>query len=245
MSHGKHSRVFGRKASVHRGAFKALLLGVAAVSAMATLQLSSTPTVRAALAGSSAATYTATETIPVPPASSYAGSGGGDGWALAMTTTSVYNVFHHASTLQVACHLQSDASPCWSPETITDGSGDNFATSGQPGLWLDQATGKLYVFATRDSDATGGVVCIDTTQAASNTDPFCGFTALTAAGDAPVQSGISGISDPVVVGNRWYAFNYVSGHAASGSQNMLLCFDLGRSPRAARSPSRRLSGVAP
>ncbi len=226
MSHGYYPRVSRRKASGRRTVFKALLLGVAAASAVATLQLAGAPAVRAALASSSSATYTATETIPVPPASSYAGSGGGDGWAVAMTATSVYNVFHHASTLQVACHLQGDASPCWSPETITDGSGDNFATSGQPGLWLDQATGKLYVFATRDSDATGGVVCIDTTQAATNTDPFCGFTALTAVGDAPLQSGISGISDPVVAGNRWYAFDYVNGKGVSGSQNTLLCFDL-------------------
>ena len=206
------------------------VIAASASTALVLSSLSSAPVVQTVLAGTSAtspaATYTATETIPVPPASSYAGSGGGDGWALAMTPTSVYNVFHHSGTLQVACHLQADASPCWAPETITDSNGDNFATSGQPGLWLDQTTGKLYVFATRTSDATGGVVCIDTTQAASNTDPFCGFTALTGTGDAPLQSGISAISDPVVVGSHWYAFNYVSGQAAGGSQNMLLCFDL-------------------
>ena len=59
--------------------------------------------------GAPLATYTATDTIPVPPASNYAGSGGGDGWAVALSSTSVYNVFHHQGTLQVACHLQSDA----------------------------------------------------------------------------------------------------------------------------------------
>jgi len=60
-------------------------------------------------------TYSHEQTIPVPPASSYAGGGGGDGWAVAMTPTAVYNVFHHNSQLQVACHLQSDASACWAP----------------------------------------------------------------------------------------------------------------------------------
>jgi hypothetical protein len=171
-------------------------------------------------------TYSATETIPVPPTSSYGGSGGGDGWAVALSSTDVYNVFHHSDILQVACHLQSDGSACWNPETITDGSGNNFATSGQPGLYLNQATGHLYVYATRTSDSTGGVVCIDTTIASTNSDPFCGFTALTAVGDAPPYNGISAISDPVVVSGKFFAFNYVNGSDVIGTQNSLLCFDL-------------------
>ncbi len=176
-------------------------------------------------AGAPQATYTATVTIPVPPASTFAGSGGGDGWAVAMTPTAVYNVFHHAGTLQVACHLQTDASPCWAPETVTDANGNDFATSSQPGLWLDQASGHLYVFATRTNDQTAGVVCIDTAQAAATPPkPFCGFTALTGAGEA--SPGTSGISDPVVVGTRWYAFNYVDGAPVTGAENKLLCFDL-------------------
>jgi len=181
----------------------------------------------AALAAGTA-TFSATETIPVPPVSSFAASGGGDGWAVAMSPTQVFNVFHHQPQLTVACHEQSDASPCWAPETITDADGNNFSTSGQPGLWLDQSTGKLYVFATRVSDGTGGVVCIDTTQAATNSDPFCGFTELTAVGDAPLSSdyAISNISDPAVAGSDWYAFNYVNGAAESGTENQLLCFNL-------------------
>jgi hypothetical protein len=180
-------------------------------------------------AADTTATYTATETIPVPPASNFAGSGGGDGWAVALTPTAVYNVFHHNPVLTVACHFQTDASACWDPKTITDSNGNNFATSGQPGLWLDQSTGKLYVFATRTSDNTGGVVCIDTTQPADNPDPFCGFTPLTAAGEAS-NDGISAISDGALVGSRWFAFNYFNG-AASGAgaqhtENTLLCFDL-------------------
>jgi hypothetical protein len=175
-----------------------------------------------ALAASPSATYSFTQTIPVPPASSYTGSGGGDGWALAMTPTAVYNVFHHSSTLQVACHLQADASPCWAPKTITDASSNGFSTSGQPGLWLDQTTGHLFVYATRPSDASAGVVCIDTTQPAANPDPFCGFTVLAPSGAAPANSGVS---DPALVGTRWYAFNYVDGAPAAGAQNALLCFD--------------------
>lgn len=171
-------------------------------------------------------TYSAQLNIPAPPSSTFAGSAGGDGWGLAMTPTDVYNIFHHDSILQVACHLQSDASACWpNPKTITDLSGNNFASASQPGMWMDQANGHLYVYATRTNDGTGGVVCIDTTQPVGNADPFCGFTALTAVGDAPVYSGISAISDPVVVGTNWYAFNGVDS-AQTGTKNTLLCFSL-------------------
>ncbi len=167
----------------------------------------------------------AVECAPRGTASSYSGSGGGDGWAIALSQTSVYNVFHHSSILQVACHYQADASPCWEePKTITDETEDDFATSGQPGLWLNQNTGHLYVFATRTSDQTAGVVCIDTTQPPEDPDPFCGFTPLTGPGEASF-SGLSAVSDPTMVGSRWYAFNYVDGAAVGGAENKLLCFD--------------------
>lgn len=179
-----------------------------------------------ATAQAETATYSATETVPVPPASNFAGSGGGDGWAVALSSTAVYNVFHHQGTLQVACHLQSTAEPCFLPETITDTEGNQFATSGQPGLHLDQHTGKLYVYATRSNDGTAGVVCIDTTIATSNPDPFCGFTALTSPGEAPLVGGISGVSAPVLIGTHWYSFSFVDSSAQSGAENALLCFDV-------------------
>jgi hypothetical protein len=159
-------------------------------------------------------------------ASQYGGSGDGDGWGLAFTQDEVFNVFHHASTLTVACHKKVDASDCWTPRTITDpGTGSNFATSGQPGLWIDPVNQDLYLYATRASDGTGGVVCVSTTEAASNTDPFCGFTALSAVGGAPISGGISAIGDGVTVGTSLFAFNYVSGSTAANSENELLCFD--------------------
>ena len=222
------SRLGWRQRSLLGSALLALVRNRAGVCVVAAVGVIGSLLVSApqAVAATNLVTYSASETIPVPPASSYAGSGGGDGWAVALTSSDVYNVFHHSSTLTVACHLQSNAQPCWNPETITDTSNDNFATSGQPGLWLDQSTGKLYVYATRTSDSTGGVVCIDTTQAPTNPNPFCGFTALTAVGDAPTLGGISQISDPAQVGSHWYAFNYVNGSGATGTRNSLLCFDL-------------------
>ncbi len=185
----------------------------------------------AAPAWAETATYSATETIPVPPASHFAGSGGGDGWAVAVgeeAQEAVYNVFHHQGTLQVACHFQSNAEPCFSPETITEtGTGANFSTSAQPGLHLDLHTDKLYVFATRTTDGTAGVVCIDTTLAPTNTDPFCGFTALTPVGQAPLTpAGISGASDPVLIGTHWYAYSFVNDSGQNGAENALMCFDV-------------------
>jgi hypothetical protein len=181
----------------------------------------------AASASAETTTYTAKETVPVPPASNFAGSGGGDGWAVALSNTAVYNVFHHEDAIQVACHLQSTAEPCegW-PKTITEpGTGDGFLSQPQPGLYLDQHTGKLYVYATRQSDSTGGVVCVETSSEAA--DPFCGFTELTGKGEAPptTSRGISGMSNPMLIGTHLYSFNFAAG-TQSGSENELTCFDV-------------------
>jgi hypothetical protein len=183
-------------------------------------------------------TYTSLVTVPAPPSSNFAGAaGGGDGWAVALTATQLFNVFHHnPRALIINCHNQADATSCWlSPKTITDAGGGGFSTSGQPGLTVDQTSGHLFVFATRLSDFTAGVVCIDTTQPAGNPNPFCGFTALSAVGDAPLDSGISGVTDPVVVGSKWYAFNEVPG-IATGTKDKVLCFDLGSHAACANQP---------
>lgn len=240
-----HARIGGARAGQtgHTRVGKArrqLAFGAAALAALA---LSAGATVAVADSGGGTVTYTATQTVPVPPSANYAGSAGGDGWAVAVSdgNTSVFsqaeifNVFHHQGTLQVACHYQADASPCWSPETITDSSAHGFATSGHPGLYLDQNTGHLYVWGTRTSDSTGGVVCIDTTVAATNTDPFCGFTALTPVGNAQ-PPGISAISDGALIGDHWYAFNFYEGQPVGDGENELLCFDVSTDAACAGQP---------
>ncbi len=121
-------------------------------------------------------------------------------------------------------------------EVVVDGSGDNFATSNAPGLHLDPTTGFLYVFAVRTSDFTAGVVCVNTTlgAAATGAQRFCGFTALSGVGDAPIDLK-AGVSDPVQVGNDWFAFNEVPG-PYSGSENQMLCFDLATDTACASQP---------
>ena len=196
-------------------------IGVAAASAacMATLLIASSGP---ASAGSSTVTYSASVTLPAQPSSNFAGSGGGgDGWGVALSSTKLYNVFHHLSSLTVECHVQADASVCPGyPKTITDGPSNHFSTSIAPGMYLNQANGKLYVPVVRTPDFTGGIACIDTTS--SNANPFCGFTALTPTGDSPNGNGLS---DPVQIGTNWYVFNEVPG-APTGAQDKMLCFSL-------------------
>ncbi len=184
--------------------------------------------------------YSATVTVPAPPASNFAGAnGGGDGWSVGLTPTQVFNVFHHSSITQVNCHNQSDASACWSnPKTVTDGSGNNFSTSIAPGLFVAPDTGHLFVPVVRTSDNTSGILCIDTTQpaAASGASLYCGFTALTPAGEGSGGSfSANGLSAPVQVGSSWYIMNEVAG-APTGAQDRLLCFDLNTKAACAGQP---------
>jgi hypothetical protein len=170
--------------------------------------------------------YSATENFAINSASKFTDSSG-DGWDTALSSIQVFNVFHHQGTLDVDCHDQSTGASCWGgPKTIIDGSGHNFATSSLPGLYLDHATGHLFVYVVRTSDQSAGVVCIDTTKPANVTggQMFCGYTHLTSAGEAPIAS-FAGLSDPVQIGSNWYAFNEVAG-TGTGAENELLCFNL-------------------
>ena len=181
-------------------------------------------------------TYSATTIRPGPLPAAYGSSANSDGWAVALSSTQVFNVTHHLAQLDVTCHNQSNGSPCWTPDqtkVITNGS-NNYVTPLGAGLYLDQSTGHLFTYAvqvgpTGPTFGTAGVVCIDTSNPV--TASFCGFTALSAAGESPIPTGqYAGISAPVQVGNNWYAFNTVSGVGAGGgthgTENTLMCFSL-------------------
>jgi hypothetical protein len=181
--------------------------------------------------------YQATTVVPGPLPSLYPATANSDGWAVALSATQVFNVNHHKPDLEVTCHNQIDASFCWPTQTkvVSDGVHE-FATAVAPGLELNQTTGHLYVYAVETPNDTAGVVCIDTTQpvAASGTSLFCGFTPLSAPGDAPIGT-YAGISSPELVGSDWYAFNEVAGSDA-GTQNTMLCFDLATDTACADQP---------
>lgn len=89
-------------------------------------------------------------------------------------------------------------------------------------------TGHLYVPVVRSLDDTAGVLCIDTTQPDSAPDSafYCGFTALTPAGEGSNgAASANGLSDPVQVGSDWYFMDEVPG-APVGAEDQMLCFDL-------------------
>src|SRR5947209_6207306 len=111
-------------------------------------------------------------------------------------------------------------------------------------MYLDQHTGKLYVYATRNSDGTAGVVCVDTTIAAANPDPFCGYTQLTGAGEASAF-GFSAVGSPQLIGKHWYAFNFVTGSEQSGAKNTVMCFDVGTDAACAGQPYTVSLGAGP
>ncbi len=209
------------------GAVRALLALALGCGLMVTAAVAGQQT-----AGAASTTYSGSGTTSVPLPSQFASASGGPGWATAVSNTQVFNVFNNQSTLQVDCHQLSNASACWGGLKTVTWLGSNFATSIAPGLVLDPNTGHLYVYAVHKADFSAGVVCIDTTQPASATSDqrFCGYTQLSASGDAPLDtSGFAGLSAPVQIGNEWYSFNEVGGTgggAGGGTQNHLLCFDV-------------------
>lgn len=93
---------------------------------------------------------------------------------------------------------------------------------------------------TRNNDNTSGVVCFDTLLAATNPNPYCGFTPLSGVGEGQViYWGM--LSAPIQVGSKLYAFNYVNGAAqggpsGTGAQNKVLCFDLATDAACAGQP---------
>lgn len=169
------------------------------------------------------ASYSQTVTLPVPPASSFTGNSGGDGWDLSFDNDRTYNIFHH-NVLRLACLNQVDATPCWSPQLIKDGSNRGFYASQHSGADLDPDSGLIYTYTAR-SDGVGGVLCLDPTapNPPTPTSPFCGFAELTGSGQAQYNS--NGPGSPMLVGDRYYAYNFNSG--TSGDRNKLMCYDFG------------------
>ena len=199
--------------------------------------VAATATATPAGASGKLVTYSSNTARPGALPNAYGQTTNSDGWAVALSSTQVFNVTHHQPDLEITCHNQSDGSVCWpqnQTKVVTNGS-FNYATPVGAGMYLNQTNGHLYTFAVQTNgnaaQDVSGVVCIDTTQpaAAAGSALFCGFTPLSKVGDAPINGLYAGLTSPVQVGTNWYAFNEVSGAgsaAGSGSQNTLLCFSL-------------------
>jgi hypothetical protein len=218
----------------------AATLGLGMLVAVAGAAVTATATAGPAGAVGKVVTYSASSVRPYTLPNKFSGAVFSDGWAVALSTSQVFNISHHSPDLLVTCHNQSDGTFCWSGQTKTVTNGSfHYSIPVGAGLYLDQPSGHLFTFAVQTngtpSQNTAGVVCVDTTKpvTATGASLFCGFTPLSAAGEAPIPSGqgmYAGITAPVQIGTKWYAFNEVDGvGTAAGTghtENTLMCFDL-------------------
>ncbi len=217
-------------------------------------------------AGASSVTYTATQSF-TPPSSNFTGtSGGGDGWGIATYNGRVYNVFHHQTYFGLMCHNQNNASACWTTtDTGTTGTtnvlyktitvnGQSYGTPAKVGLYVDQATGFLYVYAVQISNLQPGVICVNLNAPDTTTDPTCSgsggqppaWTPLAAAGQTgwSTSNPFTGTVSPMFYNGNLYAWNPVSGHTAStggagstgAGDNTVLCYDIATQSACANEP---------
>jgi hypothetical protein len=217
------------------GIVAALVVLLGSVAAVGLATATATP----AAAGRQVVTYSASTVRQYAIPNAYGSASFSDGWSIALSSSQVFNVSHHAPDLLITCHNQSDASFCWPSQTKTvTNASFRYSVPVGAGMYMDQASGRLYTFAVQTNGTPSlnqaGVVCVDTTKpiAAAGSTLFCGFTPLSLPGDAPIPSGsifYAGITAPVQVGTKWYAFNEVAGvgtAAGAGTENTLMCFDL-------------------
>lgn len=187
---------------------RSLALVLCATFGVLTVQLS---TIRPASAITSVS-LTKDVTVGSPPSGSFAGASSGDGWDVLFYGDSIFNIFHHGSQFLLDCHLQADGTHCntvggispW-PKTVSSPAPlSDFTSPAHASGWIDDTTGKLYGWTSRISDGTGGVLCVDLTTSAEN--PYCGFTALTAAGDNP-EPNSTAIGGRAIVGTKMIAYD--------------------------------------
>lgn len=205
--------------SIHRRR-PALLVMLAALVMAPFLTLLPSIDAIAAPASGSAVEYSVTREVPPPPQPGFSGSTGGDGYGLAFHGDNVYTVFHHTTPFVVVCRNVYTGNDCDGyPKTVVDpGSGNaNIWAYDYPLLHVDESTATLYSFGGDFGTNGMGVLAIDLNSADAN--PFAGFTPLG-------EMNFYGIhpTNPVLVGTRWYAFNFRDG-SMDGTGNTMLCYD--------------------
>ena len=175
-------------------------------------------------------------TVAATPSSSFGGSAGGDAWTLGFSSSQVFLVFHNGSSLQMSCRNELDASICagWGTTgvvTIKDSaqSSATIKTAQTPSVYFDEVNNYVYTWVTETYGGStyAGVMAFNTSLTGSPgaVGTTGTFTPLTGANDA---SSSGTISNAVILGGRWYAFNNVASttlNPVSGTKNTLMCFD--------------------
>ena len=96
--------------------------------------------------------------------------------------------------------------------------GAAFYTGMGPAMYIDETTNHLFVWAAKfvsGTTQTAGIVEVD--LGSTDANPFVAFHALSAEGEAACQygacigSGNNTLSNGVLVGTKFYSYNYVTG----------------------------------
>lgn len=130
-------------------------------------------------------------------AADFSAGSGGDGFNVTFAGDRVYNVYHHAATIQLDCHLKATGDSCY-------GAATNFAGYSTPnssqGFW-HASDSKMFVPVMRNSDKKAGIACINL---AVLTAPALCSTPFVALGQTNSGTNMSG---PAQVGSKLFMPN--------------------------------------
>ena len=206
---------------------RALLAVVLGMSALLVAAVATAPRASAATT-SGTVVYTAHESIPAPPPSNFAGSAGGDGWGLAdhawqrCTTCSTTS---RPSRSPATCRATPrHAGPPRRPSPTAAATTSRPPASPGSGWTRPPDTSMSSPHVPRTPPQVWSASTPRSRASATGAQLFCGFTPLSAVGTTLRRNFISysDISDPVVVGTNWYAFNEVDG-TQSGHEEHPCC----------------------
>ena len=94
--------------------------------------------------------------------SSFTGQAGGDGLNLIFAGDRVFNIWHHAASLNIDCHLVATGAACYSPAVKQFGGSTYSTGNASQGYWY-AAENKLYAQTSKGSGAAQrvGMTCVD------------------------------------------------------------------------------------
>lgn len=143
---------------------------------------------------------------PVVTTTNFQGASGGDGYSVTFSSTKIFNVFHHDSSLRIDCHLKKTGESCY--EGITQFTG--YTTGNASEAYWYAKRSELWIQSMNADTNKGGLACVDFSSTPKMcVTPFVELGAVRTAHDLSVSTRI---------GNKIYIVN----------QNdwKLLCMDI-------------------
>ena len=96
--------------------------------------------------------------VAVSSSSSFTSSGGGDGYNVIFAGNKVFNIYHHATSVTLQCHLKSNGDSCY---TGTVPSFTGYKTNNASAGFYDGNASSVYAYAMRTSDRHVGFLKIN------------------------------------------------------------------------------------